>query len=73
MTAMVSPSRQQQVEAAAGKPSESMKPYKKLGGNKGMAFMQTMFKAYAKGQKKAGKPKKRKRHDNDSSDSSNSE
>jgi hypothetical protein len=30
-------------EAAAGKPSESKKPYKKFRGNKGMAFMQTMF------------------------------
>ncbi len=40
------------LEAAAGKPSESKKPYKKSGGNKGMAFMQSMFKAYAKSQKK---------------------
>jgi hypothetical protein len=42
------------LEAAAGKPSESMKPYKKSGGNKGMAFMQTMFEAHVKSQKKAG-------------------
>ncbi len=35
-------------EAAAGKPSESKKPYKKSGDNEGMAFMQSMFKAYAK-------------------------
>jgi hypothetical protein len=34
------------LEAAAGKPSESKKPYKKFGSNKGMAFMQPMFKAY---------------------------
>jgi hypothetical protein len=34
------------LEAVAGKPSESKKPYKKSGGNKGMAFMQSMFKAY---------------------------
>jgi hypothetical protein len=34
------------LEAAAGKPSESKKPKKKFGGNKGMVFMQTMFKAY---------------------------
>jgi hypothetical protein len=27
------------LEAATGKPSESKKPYKKSGGNKGMAFM----------------------------------
>ena len=40
------------LEAAAGKPSESKKPYKKSGGNKGMAFMQSMFKAYVKSQKK---------------------
>jgi hypothetical protein len=37
MTAMVSPSK---------------KPYKKFGGNKGMAFMQHMLKTYAKSQKK---------------------
>jgi hypothetical protein len=38
------------LEAAAGKPSESKKPCKKSGGNKGMAFMQSMFEAYAKSQ-----------------------
>ncbi len=58
---------------AAGKPSKSKKPYKKSGGNKGMAFMQYMFKAYVKSQKKAGKSKKRKIRDYDSSDSSDSE
>jgi hypothetical protein len=41
------------VEAAAGKPSESKKPYKKFGGNKGTAFMQTMLEAYEKSQKNA--------------------
>jgi hypothetical protein len=61
------------LEAAAGKPSESKKPYKKSGGNKGMAFMQTMFEAYVKSQKKAGKSKKRKKRDYDSSDSSEHE
>ncbi len=61
------------LEAAAGKPSESKKPYKKSGGNKGMAFMQSMFKAYVKSQKKAGKSKKGEKCDYDSSDSSNSE
>jgi hypothetical protein len=62
------------LEAAAGKPSESKKPYKKSGGNKGMACMQSMFKAsYVKSQKKAGKSKKCKKRDYDSSDSSNSE
>ncbi len=60
------------LEAAAGKPSESKKPYKKSGGNKGMAFMQSMFEAYVKSQKKTGMSKKRKKHDYDSSDSSNS-
>jgi hypothetical protein len=34
--------------AAAGRPSESKKPYKKFGGDKSMAFMQTMFEAYVK-------------------------
>ena len=61
------------LEAAAGKPSESKKPNKKFGGNKGMAFMQTMFKAYVKATK-AGKYKKHKKHDHGSnSDSSDSE
>jgi hypothetical protein len=40
------------LKAAAGKPSESKKPYKKSGGDKSMAFMQSMFKAYVKSQKK---------------------
>jgi hypothetical protein len=61
------------LEAAAGKPSESKKPYKKSGGNKGMAFMQSMFEAYVKSQNKAGKSKKRKKCDYNSSDSSDSE
>ncbi len=42
------------LEAAASKPSVSKEPFKKSGGNKGMVFMQTMFEAYAKSQKKAG-------------------
>jgi hypothetical protein len=57
--------------AASGKPSESKKPHKKFGGNKSMAFMQTMFEAYVKA-KKAGNSKKRKKQDYDSSDSPNS-
>ena len=61
------------LEVAAGKPSKSKKPYKKSGGIKGMAFMQSMFKAYLKNQKKAGKSKKCKKRDYDSSDSSDSE
>jgi hypothetical protein len=36
------------LKVAAGKPSESKKPHKKFGGNKSMAFMQTMFEAYVK-------------------------
>ncbi len=60
------------LEAAAGKPFQSKKPYKKSGGNKGMAFMQSMFEAYVKSQKKAGKSKKCKKCNYDSSDSSNS-
>ncbi len=38
-----------------------------------MAFMQSMFEAYVKSQKKVGKSKKCKDLDNDSSDSSDSE
>jgi hypothetical protein len=58
---------------ATGKPSESKKFYRKSGGDKGMAFMQSMFKAYVKSQKKASKSKKHKKCDYDSSDSSDSE
>ncbi len=61
------------LEAAADKPTESKKPFKRAGGNKGMAFMQTMFEAYAKSQKKAGKSKKWKMRNYASSDRSNSE
>jgi hypothetical protein len=61
------------LKAAAGKPSESKKPYKNSGDNKGTAFMQSMFKAYVKSQKKASKSEKRKKRDYDSSDSSYSE
>ncbi len=60
-------------EAAADRPSESKKPYKKSGGNEGMAFMKSMFKAYVKSQKKASKSKKHKKRDYDSRDSSNSD
>jgi hypothetical protein len=41
------------LKAAVGKPAESKKPYKKFGGNKNMAFMQSVFEAYAKSQKKS--------------------
>ncbi len=40
------------LKVAAGKPFESKKPYKKSGGDKGMAFMQSMFKAYDKSERK---------------------
>jgi hypothetical protein len=60
-------------KAAAGKPSESMKPYKKFGGDKSTAFFQSIIEAYAKSQKKAGKSKKHKKRDYDSRDSSDSE
>jgi hypothetical protein len=36
------------LEAAAGKPPESKKPYKKSGGNKGMAFMQSIIRGLCK-------------------------
>jgi hypothetical protein len=61
------------LEAAAGKPSESKNPYKKSGGNKGMAFMHSMFEDYVISQKKLGKSKKRKKRDYDSSDGPDSE
>ncbi len=61
------------LEAVAAKPAESKEPYKKFGGDKNMAFMQSMFKAYVKSQKKAGRSKNRKKRDDDSSDSSDSE
>jgi hypothetical protein len=61
------------LKAAAGKPSESKKPYKKSGGDMNMTFMQSMFEAYAKSQKKTGSYKKCKKCDYDSSDSSDSE
>ncbi len=61
------------LKAVAAKPAESKKPYKKFGGNKNMAFMQSMFEAYVKSQKKAGKSKKRKKRDYDYIDSSDSE
>ncbi len=61
------------LEAVAAKPAESKKPYKKFGGDENMAFMQSMFEAYVKSQKKAGKSKKHKKRDYDSSDSTDSE
>jgi hypothetical protein len=61
------------LEAAAGKPSMSKKPYKESGGDKGMAFMQSMFEAYVKSQKRASKSRKCKKLDYDSNDCSASE
>jgi hypothetical protein len=60
------------LKAAAGKSAESKKSYKKFGGNKSMAFMQSMFEAYVKA-KKTGESKKHKKCGYDSSDSSDSE
>jgi hypothetical protein len=56
---------------AADKPPDAKKPYKKVGGKKSMAFMQTISEAYTKA-KKASKSKKRKKCENDSYSSSNS-
>ncbi len=47
MTATASPLRLQQLS-----PLSPRSPPKKFGGDKNMAFMQSMFKAYAKSQKK---------------------
>jgi hypothetical protein len=44
------------IKAAAGKPSESKKLYKKHGGNESMV-VQIMFKAYIEANKKAGMSK----------------
>ncbi len=55
------------------KPSEKHKPYKKNGGEKGLAYMTSMLEAIQKGQKKAAKSKKRKNRVYDSSSDSNSE
>ncbi len=52
------------LKASAGNPAESFM----FGGDKSMAFMQTMFEAYVINQK-VGKSKKRKKRDYDSSDS----
>jgi hypothetical protein len=38
------------LRAVVGKFAESKKPYKKFGGDKGIAFMQSMFKDYGKSQ-----------------------
>jgi hypothetical protein len=61
------------LKAAVSKPSESKKPYKKSLGNKGVAFMQSMFEACVKSQKKSGKSKKCKKRDYNSSNSSDSD
>ncbi len=44
-----------------------------FGGDESMAFMQIMFEAYIQANKKAGKSKKHKKRDCDSSDDSDSE
>ena len=59
--------------AASGKPSASKKPYKQYGGEKGVAYMTAMLEAIQKGQKRAGRSKKRKKRAYDSSSDSDSE
>jgi hypothetical protein len=56
-----------------GKPSDGKKPYKKFGGNKSIAYMTVMLEAIQKGQKRAGKSKKCKKHVYKSSSDSDSE
>ncbi len=58
---------------ATGKSSGLKKPYKQLGGKRGIAYMTAMLKAIQKGQKKAAKSKKHKKCVYDSSNDSNSE
>ena len=55
------------------KPSEKHKPYKKHGGDKGLAYMTSMLEAIQKGQKKSAKNKKRKKRSYSSSSDSDSE
>ncbi len=57
----------------AGKSFSAKKPHKQFGGEKGLAYMTAMLKAIQKGQKKAAKSKKRKKHAYDSSSDSDSE
>jgi hypothetical protein len=59
--------------AASNKPSASKKPYKQYGGEKGIAYMTAMLEAIQKGQKRAGRSKKRKKRAYDSSSDSDSE
>jgi hypothetical protein len=61
------------LSTSAGKPSDRKKPYKKFGGDKSVAYMTAMLEAIQKGQKKAGKSKKRKKRAYDSSSDSDSE
>jgi hypothetical protein len=53
--------------------SEKNKPYKKHGGEKGLAYMTSMLEAIQKGQKKAAKSKKRKKRSYASISDSDSE
>jgi hypothetical protein len=55
------------------KPSNKHKPCKKNGGKKGLAYMTAMLEAIQKGQKKAAKGKKCKKHANISDSDSDSE
>ena len=63
---MVSPSEY------GSKPSEKHKPYKKNGGEKGLAYMTSMLEAIQKGQKKAAESKKHKKRSYASSSDSDS-
>ena len=55
------------------KPSKKHEPYKKHGGDTGLAYMTSMLEAIQKGQKKSAKSKKRKKRSYSSSSDSDSE
>ncbi len=61
------------LQAAAGEPSESKKPYKSLGVIRAWPSCSPCSRLMRKARKKAGKSKKRKKCDYNSSDSSDSE
>jgi hypothetical protein len=58
---------------AVGKSSGLKKPYKQLGGEKGLVYMTVMLEAIQKGQKKSAKSMKHKKHAYNSSSDSDSE
>jgi hypothetical protein len=61
------------LSATGGKPTNKYKPYKKNGGEKGLAYMTAMLEAIQRGQKKAAKCKKHKKRLYNSCSDSNSE